>query len=39
MNTEDIRGAVLVATDDDVIWVSGTYSKEINDETVSPVTV
>lgn len=39
MNSEDIRGAVLVATDDDIIWASGTRSKDINGETVSPLTV
>ncbi|MBQ5418385.1 MAG: beta-lactamase family protein [Oscillospiraceae bacterium] len=39
VNAEDIRGAVLVATDDDIIWASGTRSKDINGETVSPLTV
>lgn len=39
MNAEDIRGTVLVATDDEIIWASGTRSKDINGETVSPVTV
>lgn len=39
MNAEDIRGTVLVATDDEIIWASGTRSKDINGETVSPLTV
>lgn len=39
VNAEDIRGTVLVATDDDIIWASGTRSKDINGETVSPLTV
>lgn len=38
MDSEDIIGAVLVATDDDIIWASGTCSKDINSETVSPLT-
>ena len=38
VKTENIRGIVLIATDSDIIWASGSRSKEIHGETVSPLT-
>ncbi len=36
---EEIRGSILVATDSDVIFASGSRSREVNGGTVSPATV
>ena len=36
---EEIRGSILVATDSDVIFASGSRSREVNGGTVSPATI
>ena len=36
---EEIRGSILVATDGDVVFASGSRSREVNGGTVSPATV
>lgn len=36
---EEIRGSILVATDSDVIFASGSRSREVNGGTVTPATV
>ena len=36
---EEIRGSILVATDTEVIFASGSRSREVNGGTVSPATV
>ncbi|MBQ8922448.1 MAG: serine hydrolase [Oscillospiraceae bacterium] len=38
VKTENIRGTVLIATDSDIIWASGSRSKDIDGEIVSPLT-
>ena len=38
VSREDIRGTVLIASDEDIIWASGTRSKDISGNVVSPVT-
>lgn len=38
MQNEDIRGSILIATDGDVIFASGSRSREVNGGTVSPLT-
>ncbi|MBR1431822.1 hypothetical protein, partial [Ruminococcus sp.] len=32
VKTENIRGTVLIATDSDIIWASGSRSKDIDGE-------
>ena len=36
---EEIRGSILIATDSDVIFASGSRSREVNGGTVSPATI
>ena len=36
---EEIRGSILIATDSDVIFASGSRSREVNGATVSPATI
>ena len=36
---EEIRGSILVATDSDVIFASGSRSREVSGGTVSPATI
>ena len=38
VQNEDIRGSILIATDGDVIFASGSRSREVNGGTVSPLT-
>ena len=38
VKTENIRGTLLLATDSDIIWASGSRSKDTCGETVSPLT-
>ena len=38
VRNEDIRGSILVATDRDVIFASGSRSREVDGGTVSPAT-
>lgn len=38
VKTENIRGTVLIATDSDIIWTSGSRSKDTSGEIVSPLT-
>lgn len=38
VKNENIRGTLLVATDHDIMWTSGSRSKDINGEIVSPLT-
>ena len=38
VKNEDIRGSILIATDSDVIFASGSRSKDVNGGTVSPTT-
>ena len=39
VKNEDIRGSILIATDSDVIFASGSRSREVNGATVSPATI
>ena len=36
---EEIRGSILIATDSDVIFASGSRSREVDGATVSPATI
>ena len=38
VKTENLRGTLLLATDNDIIWTSGSRSKDIDGEIVSPLT-
>ncbi|MBR6045704.1 MAG: serine hydrolase [Ruminococcus sp.] len=38
VKTENIRGTLLLATDNDIIWASGSRAKDIHGDTVSPLT-
>ena len=38
VKTENLRGTLLLATDSDIIWASGSRSKDIHGEIVSPLT-
>ena len=38
VKTENIRGTLLLATDSDIIWASGSMAKNIHGEIVSPLT-
>ena len=39
VRNKDIRGSILVATNSDVIFASGSRSREVNGGTVSPATI
>lgn len=38
VQNENVRGTLLVATDSDIIWASGSRSKDIDGDIVSPLT-
>lgn len=38
VKNEDIRASILIATDEDILWASGSRSKDVNGQIVSPLT-
>ena len=38
VKNQDIRASILIATDEDILWASGSRSKDVNGQTVSPLT-
>ena len=39
VQNDDIRGSILIATDSDVIFASGSRSREADGRTVTPLTI
>lgn len=38
VRNQDVRASILIATDEDVLWASGSRSRDVNGNTVSPLT-
>ena len=38
VRNQDVRASILIATDKDVLWASGSRSRDVNGNTVSPLT-
>ena len=37
IQNNDVRGSILIATDSDIIWASGSRSVDVNGDTVTPL--
>ena len=38
VRNQDVRASILIATDEAVLWASGSRSKDVDGQTVSPLT-